>query len=166
MILINEIALFELTANSYTYADVKAIYRRLASKYHPDRAGGCTHKMQLINNALEQFAKYFALHATLVIDSQSEANHTDLSLLDTLVKLAGVIVEVAGYWIWVSGNTFEHKEILKNLGFKFSKTKKSWYWSPTISEKKSKIRGKFNSMNAIRANYSTTRYESDQYRIN
>ena len=33
-----------------------------------------------------------------------------------------------GQWLWVSGDTKEHKEKLKELGFKWASKKKMWYF--------------------------------------
>ena len=33
-----------------------------------------------------------------------------------------------GSWLWISGNTFPHREELKRAGCRWSKSKKLWYW--------------------------------------
>lgn len=65
----------------------------------------------------------------------------------------GLEVEIFGSWIWVSGNTREHKEVLKQLGFKFAYKKKAY---------KDKFRKKSHeelSMDDIRDMFGSQRYE-------
>ena len=37
-------------------------------------------------------------------------------------------LEIVGKWLWLSGSTFAVREALKQLDFKYSPDKKSWYW--------------------------------------
>jgi hypothetical protein len=152
----NAIAIFELANGQYTLNDIKQAYRKLASANHPDK-GGNTETMQLINTAFAELCKYFELgNATLDIneDGNEEAKQFDFDFIMALKKMQGVIIEVCGYWVWLTGNTIEHKEAIKNLGFKFSGAKKSWYWSPTINT--STYRRGSKSMKGIRKQYGST----------
>ena len=51
-------------------------------------------------------------------------------------------IEIAGCWIWISGNTREHKEELKELGFKYASKKQMWYYNPDTSWKRRGTKGK------------------------
>ncbi len=149
----NAIVIFGLENGQYSLSDVKQVYRKLASVNHPDK-GGSTETMQLINTAFSELCKYFELNATLDINQETETNHSfDFSFVDTLKTLHGVVIEICGYWVWLSGNTYPHKEIISNLGFKFSGAKKSWYWSPTIDTSKYKRGSK--SMKNIRQEFGS-----------
>ena len=149
----NAIVIFGLENGQYTLNDIKQAYRKLASANHPDK-GGNTETMQLINTAFAELCKYFENNQTLDINQEQETAPTfDFSFLDTLKILHGVIIEVCGYWVWLSGNTYPHKEAISNLGFKFSGAKKSWYWSPTIDTSKYKRGSK--SMKNIRQEFGS-----------
>ena len=149
----NAIVIFGLENGQYSLSDVKQLYRKLASANHPDK-GGSTETMQLINTAFSELCKYFELNATLDINQETETSHSfDFSFVDTLKTLQGVVTEICGYWVWLSGNTYPHKEIISNLGFKFSGAKKSWYWSPTIDTSKYKRGSK--SMKNIRQEFGS-----------
>ena len=149
----NAIVIFGLENGQYCLSDVKQVYRKLASANHPDK-GGSTETMQLINTAFAELCKYFELNATLDINQETETNHSfDFSFVDTLKTLQGVVIEICGYWVWLSGNTYPHKETISNLGFKFSGAKKSWYWSPTIDTSKYKRGSK--SMKNIRQEFGS-----------
>ena len=149
----NAIVIFGLENGQYSLSDVKQVYRKLASANHPDK-GGSTETMQLINTAFSELCKYFELNATLDINQETETHHSfDFSFVDTLKTLHGVVIEICGYWVWLSGNTYPHKEIISNLGFKFSGAKKSWYWSPTIDTSQYKRGSK--SMKNIRQEFGS-----------
>ena len=49
-------------------------------------------------------------------------------ILNSIIGME-VKIEIIGYWIWVSGDTFNYKEYLKELRFRWSSNKKSWYKS-------------------------------------
>lgn len=155
----NAIVIFGLENGQYTINDIKQAYRKLASANHPDK-GGNTETMQLINTAFTELCKYFEDNTTLDINQEQETVPTfDFSFLDTLKTLQGVIIEVCGYWVWLSGNTYSHKEIISNLGFKYSGAKKSWYWSPTINITNYKRGSK--SMKQIRKDYGSKIIETE-----
>lgn len=123
----NAIAIFELDNGQYKIEDIKAVYRKLASVNHPDK-GGDTETMQIINTAFAELCKFFESNQTLDIneDGNEEANQFDFSFISELKTMCGVIIEVCGYWIWLTGDTYSHHEKIKALGFKFSGAKKAW----------------------------------------
>ena len=156
----NAIVLFGLDNGQFTLVDIKQVYRKLASANHPDK-GGNTETMQLINTAFAELCKYFETNETLDINQEQEtAQSFDFSFLDTLKTLHGVIIEVCGYWVWLSGNTYPYKEAISNLDFKFSGAKKSWYWSPTINITNYKRGSK--SMKQIRKDYGSKIIETER----
>ena len=73
-----------------------------------------------------------------------------------IIRLNGLEVEICGSWIWVSGNTKEHKEVLKQLGFKFAYKKKAWYYHKDKFRKKSHEEL---TMDDIRDMFGSQRYE-------
>lgn len=155
----NAVVIFGLENGQYTLNDIKQAYRKLASANHPDK-GGNTETMQLINTAFAELCKYFETNQTLDINQEQEtAQNFDFSFLDTLKTLHGVIIEVCGYWVWLSGNTYPYKETISGLGFKFSGAKKSWYWSPTINI--SSYRRGSKSMKQIRKDYGSKIIETE-----
>jgi hypothetical protein len=157
----NAINLFNLGQKVYDIKEIKAIYRRLASANHPDK-GGNTEAMQLINTSLEEILKFFETNETLEIKDSSD-EFINFDFIETLKKMNGVIIGVCGYWMWLTGNTLEHKDLIKELGFKFSGAKKSWYWSPTIDTAKFK-RGS-RSMKTIRTKYGSHIIENERAKI-
>ena len=63
-----------------------------------------------------------------------------------------MIFEICGAWIWVFGDTFTHKAILKENGFRYAGKKKAWNFRP--ENWKSRGRGK-TSMEDIRIKYGS-----------
>ena len=45
-----------------------------------------------------------------------------------MINLPGIKIEIIGNWIWVTGNTYPHRQSLKELKFRFSKSKTAWYF--------------------------------------
>ena len=68
--------------------------------------------------------------------------------------MSGLVYEVIGNWIWISGNTIEHKEALKEMGCKWAAKKKQWFYRP--EEHKSYWNREEHTIEEIRAKYGTS----------
>lgn len=113
-----------------TLDEVKALYKKLAKQYHPD-LGGDTETMQSINREYA-FASAKAIKGNNLSDEEAE-NEIRFSeeyrqAIEKISHLEGVIIELVGYWIWITGNTFSVKTDLKNAGFLFASKKLAWYF--------------------------------------
>ena len=109
---------------------LKAEYRRLVLKHHPD-CGGDTETMKQINLEYEQMHEQLkhAWNTTHDAEHQcTEAPEEFREIIEALVKMEDVTSELCGQWIWISGNTYNHKDELKSLGCRWSSNKKMWYW--------------------------------------
>lgn len=117
--------------------DLKAEYRKLAMKNHPDR-GGDTATMQKINAEYsELFERLKDVHKSTRPDgprtykaenSTKETPEDFINICSELFKLDGLEVELCGRWLWISGETRKHKDALKALGCKWSQNKQKWSW--------------------------------------
>ena len=65
----------------------------------------------------------------------------------------GLEIELCGRWLWIGGNTREHKEALKALGCKWSKNKMLWSWHHEEAGRKWR-RGNY-TMGDIRRKYGS-----------
>ena len=143
-------------ANCKTIEELKKEYRRLALENHPDR-GGNEATMKAINLEYEVMADRLKnVHESneeTKTEHKTETPKEFIQIIDALIRMHGVEIEICGSWLWVSGNTYEHKEKISALGFKYSKNKKSWYWFADI-ENTGKRRGKY-SMAQIRNKYGS-----------
>ena len=103
-ILDGSIKIFGLTDGIYTLNDVKSIYRRLAHKNHPDKMCGSTEVMQLINNAYDDFYKFFETNEQLNINQHFEKDDfIDFEFINELKIMQGIVIEVCGCWVWLRG---------------------------------------------------------------
>lgn len=52
---------------------------------------------------------------------------SDFPMLVELVSgLGGIEISIEGTWTWITGNTKQHKEALKSLGFRWSPKRRAW----------------------------------------
>lgn len=127
-----------------TLEELKKAYRTLAMKNHPDIKGGSVQAMQEINNEYDElFTVLKDRHETATGTTYtSTAKTTETpeqfrNIIDKLINLDGVTVEIVGSWIWLTGNTYTHKEVIKSIGFKWASHKKAWYFHNDDYKKKS-----------------------------
>ena len=160
----------------HTIEDVKKTYRKLCFKYHPDiYKGDNGETMQQINAEYEiAFEMYKNKHAAKAEQkgtagsAEAQAQSTEVpemfkKIINGLVGCDGVQIDIVGTWVWLTGNTYAHKDKIKQLGFKWANKKKAWYWhSP--EEKKSTHSKK--TLDEIKQKYGCTTYTTAvQYRI-
>ena len=136
-----------------TLEELRKQYKELLKKYHPDNPQGSTEATQDIN------AEYDKLFRLLKDKHESNAEQTkNKTPYDDMVHLSNITIEVCGSWIWVSGNTYPHKEELKQYGLKYASKKKQWYWHSEAFRKKGK---KALSMDDIRNYYGSTEVQTE-----
>jgi len=51
-----------------------------------------------------------------------------IKVLQERINPEGIKLEIVGRWLWISGATFAVRDGLKQLGFRYSGNKQSWYW--------------------------------------
>ena len=141
--------------NVKTLEDLKKQYRRLAMKFHPDM-GGSTEIMQQINAEHDRLFEALKEKHNATADEYHKTTETPeefRAVIEFLIKLHGIVAELCGSWVWVSGDTKPHKEQLKTAGFHWSQNKKQWYWHH--EEPGRKWRRENTSMTDIRRKYGS-----------
>jgi len=127
--------------NVNNLSELRTMYRNLAKTHHPDR-GGDLESMKEINNEYEKLSKTLINGNTNFTAEEKTAEHqysADIvSKLNEIIAIEGIEIEVAGLWIWITGNTFPVKDKIKGAGFMFSKKKTAWHWHTGEFRKKSK----------------------------
>ncbi len=67
-------------------------------------------------------------------------------------------IEIIGSWLWLTGETKQYKEYLKENGFRFSASKVAWYWHHGEYYKKN---GKRFGLDEIRQMWGTRDVKKD-----
>lgn len=149
-----------------TADDLKREYKKLVVKLHPDN----NHDKDTTREFQEMQAEYTEtwnrlkdIHVNAAGETYTkETNETAaeyMDMIDKLIHVPGIVIEVCGSWIWITGNTRPVKDILKSLRFKFSAKKSAWYYHRDPYRKRSK---NTLSMDQIREYYGSNQYRSDE----
>jgi len=113
-----------------TLEEVKACYKKLAKQHRPD-LGGDTMTMQEINKEYA-FATAKAVKGANLSDEEAEneilSSEAYRVAIEQIIHLEGVIIELVGYWLSVTGNTYPVRQQLKKAGFLFAPKKLAWYF--------------------------------------
>ena len=114
--------------------DIKKAYQIKAKEFHPDRNLHGAEIMKMINAAYDVAKKLndVELDNIEVFENENIKNYPDAlkKALQEIDSLAGLVIEICGSWVWVSGDTKTHKQALKSEGYKWSKNKSMWYFRP------------------------------------
>ena len=146
-----------------TLDELRTAYRKLAMLHHPDK-GGLLSDMQEINNEYETLSR-------LIIDGnfdfsegrktyEHQASENIMEKINEIISIEGIIIEIIGSWIWITGNTKPVKGDLKNASFRFSQNKLAWYFHCDGYRKRN---GKIHSMDQIREMWGSESVDSKSY---
>ena len=159
--------------NVNTLEELRKQYKELLKKYHPDNPSGSTEATQAINAEYTDLFKALKNkheHSTEQTSNNDKKSYDNMKydfsedeklreVLQSIITLQNINIEIVGCWIWVDGNTYEHKDTLKALGFKWAREKKKWYFHTESFRKKSH---KTLSMDDIRSYYGSTEVKTDE----
>ncbi len=146
--------------NEQSVAEIKKAYRRLANIHHPDK-GGDTAAMQELNAQYHEALQN--IHGSITKDSEGQ-EHTYyydhgteeaiINKIDELMALRLSDIEIAliGTWIWITGETKQHKEALKAAKCKWHGKRKCWFFTTR--------KGKWNSKASLSDLASTYGYST------
>jgi curved DNA-binding protein CbpA len=136
-------------------------YHRLAFINHPDK-GGDLKIMQLINDQYDKMSKLLISNDESFSEGRKEyeqqVSEELRERLNRIIRLTGIMIELIGSWIWITGNTFAVRDTLKAEGYKFSHPKAAWYWHKGDYFKKS---GVLLSMDEMRELWGQQKIESE-----
>lgn len=155
--------------------DLRKQYKELLKKFHPDNPDGSTEATQEINTEYDKFFKTLKdKHDTQKTGKEHNRDNTSYEdmkysfdedaklreILNKVIHYTDITIEIIGQWIWLSGNTYSHRQDLKDIGFKFACKQKTWYWHSETFRKKS---NKTLSMNEKRNFYGSTEVRPVQH---
>ena len=157
-----------------TLDELRKQYKNLLKKYHPDNGNGSEEITKAINVEYEKLFKILKNNHSRQDTTASNTEDKNSSydnmkydfaedsllreMLQKVIYFSDITIEIIRNWIWISGNTYQYRKELKELGFKFASQKKCWYWHSDAFRKKSH---KKLSMNDIRNYYGSTEVETD-----
>lgn len=109
--------------NGLDEAEAKSLFRKLSFQHHPDTGGSD----EAFRALVAEFEKARAPFQTT--DKTESASFADM--IYDLLKMRGLEFDIVGAWIWVVSNdaSFQNKETLKEMGFRWSGPHKRWYWA-------------------------------------
>ena len=138
-----------------TIEELKAEYKRLAKLHHPDK-GGDVSTMQAINEEYEVAFRHLhqdAFDDGSDVDAEWEIERIFMEKIQAVSHLQGITIELAGRWLWVTGNTYPARGVIKAAGFFWARKKRAWYWH--TPEDRSRNRKEL-SLEEIRARHGST----------
>ena len=143
----------------YTEAQIKGQWRELCKQHHPD-VGGDLATMQAINaeylDALRDCYRHTMSNEQteerITVDRETAAK------VGEIIRLEGLIVELCGRWVWITGDTYRWREQLKACAFRWASKKAAWYW-----HKEGDHPGKHRawSLDQIKNKYGATRLQGE-----
>ena len=142
-----------------TIDEAKKKFRDLCKKYHPD-LGGSEKEMKSINAAYEALLRD-GLKNENNFEERMELEKELAEMVEKLIVLQGLIVEICGRWIWITGNTYPQRNALKHLGCFFANKKKAWYWRSKGDECRTSKKRRL-SLEEIRSKYGSTTLKSSK----
>ena len=134
--------------NCNNIEDVKETYRKLAKKLHPDCGGNAEEFKKMSAEYTTAYNRFKNVHRDQAADQTEKTEYrTEYSaeefanIINKVIHLDGVEIEIVGTWVWLSGNTYPHRETIKAAGFFFSSKHKKWYFNGSTkkSRKHSKL---------------------------
>jgi len=141
-------------AGEITPKEVKQSYRSAAKKYHPDINPAGSEMMKIINEAFETLKEF----SGTLENEEVEFSYPDQvnAALNAIFDYPGLKIEICGSWVWVTGETREHKETLKEAGFRYASKKKAWSYRPAGWKSRNR---RENSMQDIREMHGSQEYK-------
>lgn len=158
--------------NCKNIEDVKETFRDLAKKLHPDNGGDAEQFKAMMNEYKEAFNRLENKHRKATekaTDQDSTEQFTETpeqfaDIISRVVNLDGVEIEIFGHWVWLSGNTYFHKDTIKKAGFFFSSKHKKWYWNGGTTKSRKHSRMSYETIKAIHG-YSKVKSSHTQARL-
>jgi len=129
--------------------EAKKVYKTLAKKLHPD-VGGSEEEFKILNAVYTDFIEH-----KIYFSSESKIDLELEKIISQILHFEDITIELIGSWIWISGNTKEVKEKLKELNFKRASKKKMWYYGEMKGRNP-----KQKSMDEIKGKYGSKTYKA------
>ena len=139
---------------------VKDAYKNLCKIYHPDINPNGLEMMKLINCAYDCLIERLG-------DWDCEKHRTDETPIDEIFNdilnkikhVPNINIEICGTWLYVTGDTFPVKDLMKANGLRWACKKFAWYWRP--EDCKCFFNKGTMTLDEIRTRYGTTEVQTE-----
>lgn len=160
-----ETTIFSSCANT---KEVVALYRKLVKELHPDTNPGIdAAKFRAVQDEYDFVMKSQIFAAWKSAEQTKQSNYSEkgwtyketvtvweveeisellADLVADLVFIEDIQVEIAGLWLWVTGNTYACKSVLKAKGFTWMSKKVAWAYMGVETHSR-----KFHTLEEVRA---------------
>jgi hypothetical protein len=137
----------------YSKDEIKRRFRDLCKLHHPD-LGGDEETMKSVNLQYEdalrgEFRKTMSEDEA---ETNVEMEREVAAKVSEIIRLRGIVVELVGRWVWVTGDTYPVKDTLKAAQFAWAGKKRAWFWHK--AEDSVSSRGK-KTLEEIKAKYGS-----------
>lgn len=111
--------------------EAKKQFKKLCLELHPDNkeTGNAEKFKQMFN----EFQNIQNKETETETETEFEMPEKMQNIILELSKYDSINMFVCGSWLWISGNTFLYKDIIKSLGCIFAGNKKMWFYTETKS---------------------------------
>lgn len=135
---------YKFFKNVDSMEELKAQYKKLAFRHHPDK-GGKVEDMQQINAEYDELLKRVRnIHKSADGKTYTKKDAAGADIPDNFREIINAIIsfncriELCGSWLWVF-NAYAYKDKLKELGFFYCSAKKAWAWTDNPTNNKHKL---------------------------
>lgn len=116
-----------------TLEDVKKTFKELVKRLHPDNGGNQEDFKNMMNEYQTAFNNLKDIHVSSTGETYrkqtTETPEEFASAVDAVINIDGIDVILVGSWIWLDGNTYNHKDVIKSAGYLWSSKHKKWYYN-------------------------------------
>ncbi len=132
----------------------KTAYRAACKKYHPDINKAGEEMMKIINQAYDALKDYQGEI------KEQQTDYSDLlnDALNAILNISDLVIEICGAWVWVTGDTRKHKDVLKEANFRWASKKKAWYFRPEDFKSRSKGNKTLSEIRETYGSYAPKRF--------
>lgn len=153
-----------------TAEELKSEFKKLAKKLHPDNGGNAEAFKEMQAQFTKLFDRLKNTHTNKngdIWEAEGDRATTETAeeFMEVILKLMFIDdleVEMCGSWVWVGGDTKKYKDLLKEIGCKYSSNKQKWYYQ---RDGKRKWHGKAWSMDEIRTAYGSKHYKGQRDKL-
>ena len=122
--------------NCKNSGEVRDRYDELSRVFNPTDSKEPNEMMNTINAEYDMLMIVFrdAMLDEAMTEKVKEKVKEKLTVSEKIKELqekidpSGLHLEICGTWLWITGKTYQVKDTLKELGFRYSSNKLSWYY--------------------------------------